>query len=91
MARTHVVLGDEVLDEIDRVAGQRGRSRFLEEAAREKLARLDLEQALRDSAGIVDPANHPEWASTESAAAWVRAVRAASDQPDQPDQPDRAR
>jgi metal-responsive CopG/Arc/MetJ family transcriptional regulator len=35
MARTHVILDDDLLTAIDAVAGQRGRSRFLEEAAKE--------------------------------------------------------
>jgi hypothetical protein len=78
MGRTHVVLDDDVIEAIDQVAGERGRSRFLEDAAREKLARLDLDRALRDSAGIVDPDDHPEWADEESATAWVRTIRAGS-------------
>lgn len=51
MARTHVVLSDEVMNAIDTHVGERGRSRFLEEAAREKLERLELEQALASTAG----------------------------------------
>ena len=76
MARTHVVLDDEVLLAIDRVAGERGRSRFLEEAAREKLARLELERTLKETAGTVDGKNHPSWADARATAAWVREVRA---------------
>jgi metal-responsive CopG/Arc/MetJ family transcriptional regulator len=78
VARTHVVLDDGVLDAIDRVAGQRGRSRFLEEAAREKLARMDLERTLRRTSGSVDRAKHPEWADAEATAKWVREIRAES-------------
>ncbi len=73
MVRTHVVVDEAVLAEIDERVGQRGRSRFLEEAAREKLARLALDEALRSTAGVVR--NHPEWKDRASAAAWVRAVR----------------
>ncbi len=49
MARTHVVMADEVLEAIDERVGERGRSRFLEEAAREKLMRIELEEALRST------------------------------------------
>lgn len=76
MARTHVVLDDDTLAAIDRLAGERGRSRFLEEAAREKLARVELERALVATAGAVDPAEHDDWGDAERAARWVRGVRA---------------
>ena len=51
MARTHVVMSDEVLEAIDEVAGQRGRSHFLEEAAREKLERLASRRVTRGDSG----------------------------------------
>ncbi len=78
MARTHVVLEDEVLDAIDAVAGERGRSRFLEEAAREKLARLQLEHTLQETAGKIDRTKHGEWRDAEATAKWVREIRAES-------------
>lgn len=71
VARTHVVLSDEVMSGIDRLVGERGRSRFLEQAAREKLARLELEQALIDSRGILDADEYPDWRDQESTARWV--------------------
>jgi len=70
-------MDDALLAAIDAVAGHRGRSRFLEEAAQEKLARMELEAALRDSAGAVSGEDHPEWADRERAAQWVRAQRGA--------------
>lgn len=75
MARTHVILDDEVLAEIDKIVGQRGRSRFLEEAAREKLERLELEQALVPTAGILKDKDYPEFKDQESINEWVRAQR----------------
>ncbi|CAN5557759.1 hypothetical protein BH24ACT26_BH24ACT26_00010 [soil metagenome] len=74
MARTHVVMDDKVLEQIDQIAGRRGRSRFLEEAAKEKLARLRLLETLRDTAGAID-SDHPYWGESHSAAEWVRATR----------------
>ncbi len=75
MARTHVVLSDEVMNAIDTHVGERGRSRFLEEAAREKLERLGLEQALDSTAGIVKEKDYPEFKDQESINAWVRSQR----------------
>jgi hypothetical protein len=75
MARTHVILDDEVMEAIDKVVGQRGRSRFLEEAAREKLERMELEQVLRDGVGSLDEKDYPHWGDQASINEWVRAQR----------------
>lgn len=75
MARTHVVMSDEVLEAIDEVAGQRGRSHFLEEAAREKLERMALEESLAATAGIARDSDYPHWRDRRAAAAWVRKTR----------------
>lgn len=75
MARTHVILDDDVIDAIDQLVGQRGRSRFLEEAARERLQRLDLEKALVSTAGILTDEDYPEFKDQASINDWVRAQR----------------
>jgi hypothetical protein len=78
MARTHVILDDEVLEAIDDKVGQRGRSRFLEEAAREKLERIALEEAIRTGAGLLKDEDYPHWRDTASVQEWVRASRTRS-------------
>ncbi len=75
MARTHVILDDEVMEAIDKVVGQRGRSRFLEEAAREKLERMELEQVIRNGAGSLKEKDYPHWRDQASINEWVRAQR----------------
>lgn len=75
MARTHVILGDEVVEAIDQLVGQRGRSRFLEDAAREKLERLQLEHALASTAGILKTKDYPEFKDQASINGWVRTQR----------------
>lgn len=75
MARTHVVLADDVLEAVDQVVGKRGRSRFIEAAAREKLERLELVDALEATKGIARGAAYRHWADDSSAAAWVRQTR----------------
>lgn len=75
MARTHVILSDEVIEAIDEKVGQRGRSRFLEEAAREKLERLELEAALRQGGGMLKAKDYPHWRDQASINEWVRAQR----------------
>jgi len=75
VARTHVVMSDEVLKAIDEVVGQRGRSRFLEEAARERLERLALAESLEATAGIARGTRYRHWRDRGAAAAWVRKTR----------------
>lgn len=75
MARTHVILSDEVIAAIDERVGERGRSRFLEEAAREKLERLELEAAIREGSGLLKDKDYAHWRDTESVREWVRTSR----------------
>lgn len=75
MARTHVVMAEEVLSAIDEKVGERGRSRFLEEAAREKLARMELEQALGETKGVARGKRYRHWRDRASTTAWVREGR----------------
>jgi hypothetical protein len=75
MARTHVVMSDEVLKAIDEVAGKRGRSRFLEEAAAEKLERLALLDSLKTTAGIARGGAYRHWRDRRTAGEWVRKTR----------------
>jgi len=70
-----VILSDEVITAIDTRVGERGRSRFLEEAAREKLERLELQQALASTAGVVRSKDYPEFEDQDSINDWVRAQR----------------
>jgi hypothetical protein len=75
MARTHIVLSDEVLDAIDGVTGKRGRSRFLEEAAVEKLERLALAEAIDQTAGLARGRAYSHWRDRRAASEWVRRTR----------------
>lgn len=77
--RAHVVLPEDLLVEVDRVAGKRKRSRFIESAVREKLSREVLSAALRECAGAIDTASHPEWETPEKTSAWIRAQRREDD------------
>ena len=72
--RAHVTMPVELIEEIDAVVGLRGRSRFLEEAAAEKLQVMRRVAAF-ERAMAVPTVGVPEWATTESSAAWVRELR----------------
>jgi hypothetical protein len=75
MARTHVVMSDELLAAIDEVVGKRGRSRFIEEAAAEKLERLALTDAVRATAGAARGGAYSHWRDRATTAEWVRNTR----------------
>lgn len=68
MARTRVEISDELLQEIDSVVGQRGRSRFLETAAREKLDRLASEEAKQGTGGATRGTGYRPWRDRRSPA-----------------------
>lgn len=53
LARTNLTLPAELLDEVDAVAGPRGRSRYVAEAVTQRLRRDRLGKAIRDTAGIM--------------------------------------
>ena len=71
--RAHVVMPEELLEEIDRHVGKRGRSRFLQIAARAQLKRLKQLQSLERAAGAWKKELHPEL--DRGAAAYVRTIR----------------
>jgi hypothetical protein len=79
MARMHVVIAAELIEAIDRLAGERGRSRFLEEAAREKRDRMGREKAWRATRGIVRGPGNRHWRDRQLAARCVERSRRSGD------------
>ena len=77
--RMHVVLPDDLVKAVDALAGKGKRSRFIEDAVREKLRTEALLVALQETAGMLSADEHPEWATPEKVAAWVRESRQHSD------------
>lgn len=72
--RAHVTIPVELMKEIDALVGRRGRSRFLEEAAAEKLQVIRRVAAFERA--LAAPTAGPlEWDTVESTAAWVRELR----------------
>ena len=73
--RTHIILSDDLVEEIDNLVGKRKRSRFVEEAITEKLRRGAMLNALKETAGILLAEEHPEWDTSEKVAKWVNESR----------------
>jgi len=75
--RAHVILPIDVVADIDKLVGKRGRSAFLTEVARDEIQRRQQRNALRASKGAWKDADHPEL--KDGAAAWVSQMRSESD------------
>jgi hypothetical protein len=75
--RTHVVLEERLVKDIDRLVGARQRSSFLAEAAEKELMRRRQIEALKAAAGAWNDKDHPEL--KQGSAAWVRKLRQESE------------
>jgi hypothetical protein len=75
--RAHVVLPQDLIEEIDSVVGPRGRSAFLVETARAELRRRKLLSFLGDDQPAWNDKDHPELAA--GADVCVRRVRSEMD------------
>jgi hypothetical protein len=71
--RAHIILPQELIEEIDSLVGPRGRSAFLVETARAELRRRKLLTFLRNEEPAWEVRKHPELASGTKA--WVKKLR----------------
>jgi hypothetical protein len=71
--RAHIVLPQDLIEEIDLVVGPRGRSAFLVETARAELHRRRLLSFLRNEQPAWKEQNHPEFG--RGTASWVKKLR----------------
>jgi Arc/MetJ-type ribon-helix-helix transcriptional regulator len=75
--RTHVVIPEQLVQEIDTLVGSRQRSSFLTEAAKEKLTRLRQLAALDAVKGAWKDNDHPEL--KQGSVKWVKKLRQETD------------
>ncbi|MGH2488896.1 MAG: hypothetical protein ACRDFR_04705 [Candidatus Limnocylindria bacterium] len=73
LARTNLTLPEELLVEVDALAGPRGRSRYVAEAVAQRVKRDKLGKAIRDTAGIL--VGTPYQMNREDVTAWVDFLR----------------
>ena len=74
--RTNLLLPKELVDEVDRFAGPRGRSRYVAEALADRLRRDRLREVVEATAGALRGSDYPHWKTSEDVVAWVRRLRA---------------
>ncbi len=75
--RTHVVIPEQLVKEIDALVGTRQRSKFLTEAAQRELMRIRQLTALEQSSGTWKDSRHPEIKA--GSAKWVKKLRQESE------------
>jgi hypothetical protein len=73
--KTHVMFPADVLQAIDKIVGGRKRSRFIVEAAKEKLEELKFQQALEVAAGCWRDENHPDLKTQKDIKIYLKKAR----------------
>ena len=74
LTRTNVTLPAPLLAEVDRLAGPRGRSRYVAEAVEQRVRRDALGEAIRETAGAM--VGRPGRMNPDEVARWVDELRA---------------
>ena len=69
-------LPEELVRQLDQVAGPRNRSTFAEEALRRAIRREQFRIAAERYAGSLKAKDYPHWRTSEDVVAWVREMRA---------------
>jgi Arc/MetJ-type ribon-helix-helix transcriptional regulator len=75
--RTHVVIPEQLVKEIDSLVGNRHRSSFIAQAAERELLRIRQHEALLSTTGAWKDKDHPEL--QHGSAQWVRKLRQESE------------
>jgi len=76
--KAHLVFPEDLLQSIDKLVGKRGRSKFVVEATRKELKRVQFLQALQEAAGSWKDEDHPEL-KERGTYQWVREQRELED------------
>jgi metal-responsive CopG/Arc/MetJ family transcriptional regulator len=73
LTRTTVTIPEELMAEVDRLAGPRGRSAFVAAAVEEAVKRERLRQAIEETRGVL--AGSETWGTADDVYRWVREQR----------------
>jgi metal-responsive CopG/Arc/MetJ family transcriptional regulator len=72
--RVHINLDEDLVEEIDEMAGPRGRSSFIAEAVAAKVDQERRWRKIRSAFGTISDEGHP-WDEAEDVAKWVHDSR----------------
>ena len=73
--KAHLVFPQDVLQEVDKIAGKRKRSFFIVQATREKLQRERFLSVLKETKGAWTDKSHPDLMKPEDVVRYVREKR----------------
>ena len=73
LARTNLTLPEQLLREVDEIAGPRGRSRYVAEAVAQRVKRDRLGAAIGEAAGVMVGSEHQM--SRDDVTAWIDELR----------------
>ena len=74
--RTNLLLPRELVKEVDRFAGRRGRSRFVAEILEQALRRERQREVLRTAAGMLGARpGYEQWSTSDKVVEWVSGIR----------------
>jgi metal-responsive CopG/Arc/MetJ family transcriptional regulator len=73
LARTNVTIPEELLRQVDELAGPRGRSQYVADAIARQVRRDRLRRVLDETAASV--ADRKRWMTDEEMAAYIRGLR----------------
>ena len=73
LARTNLTLPEELLREVDELAGPRGRSRYVAEAVAQRVKRDRLGRAIQATAGVLS--RSPYAMDRDQVSAWLDELR----------------
>jgi len=79
MARTNLTLPEELIREVDEIAGPRGRSRYVAEAVMQRLKHDRLGRAIEATAGAM--VGKPGWLSPDEVVRLVEELRSEETDP----------
>ena len=73
LTRTNLTLPEDLMAEVDQLAGPRGRSRYVAEAVAARVKRDKLGKAIRETAGIF--VGTPYQMNRDEVTAWIEFLR----------------
>lgn len=73
LARTNLTLPEHLLREVDKIAGPRGRSRYVAEAVAQRVKRDRLGAAIGAAAGVMVGSQHQM--SRDDVTSWINQLR----------------
>lgn len=73
LVRTNVTMPASVLERVDRIAGVRGRSRYVADAVAQRVRRDELGAAIRETAGVM--VGRPGWMSSDEIDQLIEELR----------------